>query len=46
MISNNLFLQVEGEYVNYKNHTVSIGDTSYKFKPESLNASISVGYKF
>jgi opacity protein-like surface antigen len=46
MISNNLFLQVEGEYVNYKGHTVSIGDTSYKFKPESLNASISVGYKF
>jgi opacity protein-like surface antigen len=46
MISNNLFLQVEGEYVNYKDHTVSIGDTSYKFKPESLNASISVGYKF
>lgn len=46
MISNNLFLQVEGEYVNYKSHTVSIDDTSYKFKPESLNASISVGYKF
>ncbi len=46
MLSNNLFVQVEGEYVNYKSQTVAVDDISYKFKPENLSASISIGYKF
>ncbi len=46
MLSNNLFVQVEGEYINYKSETATVDDISYKFKPENLSALVSIGYKF
>ena len=47
LLTNNLFLQVEAEFIDYKSKSVTgTDDVVYKFKPESLSATISVGYKF
>jgi opacity protein-like surface antigen len=47
LLTNNLFLQVEAEYIDYKSQSVTgTDDTVYKFKPESLAGTISIGYKF
>ena len=47
LLTNNLFLQVEAEYIDYKSQSVTgTDDIVYKFKPESLAGTISIGYKF
>jgi len=47
LLTNNLFLQVEAEYIDYKSQSVTgTDDIVYKFKPESLSGTISIGYKF
>jgi opacity protein-like surface antigen len=47
LLTNNLFLQVEAEYIDYKSQSVTgTDDLVYKFKPESLSGTISIGYKF
>jgi opacity protein-like surface antigen len=47
LLTNNLFLQVEAEYIDYKSQSVTGTDeVVYKFKPESLSGTISIGYKF
>jgi opacity protein-like surface antigen len=47
LLTNNLFLQVEAEYIDYKSQSVTGTDEIvYKFKPESLSGTISIGYKF
>jgi opacity protein-like surface antigen len=47
LLTNNLFLQVEAEYIDYKSQSVTgTDDMVYKFKPESLSGTISIGYKF
>jgi opacity protein-like surface antigen len=44
-LSNNLFVQAEVGIINYEKYeTTNFGPTSYK--PEIVNATISVGYKF
>jgi len=49
-LSNNLFVQVEGGIVNYEKSEDIYDDTilpiSILTKPETINATISVGYKF
>jgi hypothetical protein len=42
----NLYLQLDAEYIDYKKKSFVNEDITYSFKPESLNASISIGYKF
>jgi len=47
LLTNNLFLQFEVEYVDYKSQSVVGTDgTIYKFEPESLSGTINIGYKF
>jgi opacity protein-like surface antigen len=47
LLTNNLFLQVEAEYIDYKSQSVTgTDDIVYKFKPESLAGTISIGFKF
>ena len=47
LLTNNLFLQVEAEYIDYKSQSVTgTDDIVYKFKPESLSGTISIGYRF
>jgi opacity protein-like surface antigen len=46
VLSNNLYLQIEAEMVDYDKESVASGDTTISFKPKPLSASLSVGYKF
>ena len=47
LLTNNLFLQFEVEYIDYKSQSVVGTDgTIYKFEPESLSGTINIGYKF
>ena len=47
LLTDNLFLQVEAEFIDYKSKSVTgTDDIVYKFKPESLSGTISIGYKF
>ena len=47
LLTNNFYLQVEAEYIDYKSQSVTgTDDIVYKFKPESLSGTISIGYKF
>ena len=47
LLTNNFYLQVEAEYIDYKSQSVTGTDEIvYKFKPESLSGTISIGYKF
>jgi opacity protein-like surface antigen len=46
-LDKNLYVQVEGGYVEYENHTVNFdADISSSHKPKVLSALVSVGYKF
>ncbi len=46
-LDKNLYVQVEGGYVEYENHTVILNpDISSSHKPKVLSALVSVGYKF
>jgi opacity protein-like surface antigen len=42
----NLYVQLDAEFIDYDKKSFRSGDVTYSFKPESLNAAISVGYKF
>jgi opacity protein-like surface antigen len=42
----NTYIQLDAEFIDYDKKSFKSGDVTYSFKPESLNASISVGYKF
>jgi opacity protein-like surface antigen len=46
LLSNNLYMQLDAEMISYDKETVTDGDYTFGFKPKSVNASISVGYKF
>jgi opacity protein-like surface antigen len=47
LLTDNLYLQLDAEFIDYKSKSVVGSDGStHSFKPESLAASISVGYKF
>jgi opacity protein-like surface antigen len=46
VLSNNLYLQIEAEMVDYDKESVVSGDTTISFKPKPLSASLSLGYKF
>jgi len=46
VLSNNLYLQIEAEMVDYDKESVASGNTTISFKPKPLSASLSVGYKF
>jgi opacity protein-like surface antigen len=46
VLSNNLYLQIEAEMVDYDKESIASGDTTISFKPKPLSASLSVGYKF
>ncbi len=47
LLTDNLFLQLEAEFIDYKSKSVSGTDGNvYSFKPESLAGTISIGYKF
>jgi len=46
VLSNNLYLQIEAEMVDYEKESVASGNTTISFKPKPLSASLSVGYKF
>jgi opacity protein-like surface antigen len=46
LISNNLYLQLDVDYIDYDSENFTSGNVSYKFKPESVNAALSLGYKF
>ena len=45
-LSNNLFIQGDVVAVDYKKINFDLGGTPTSIKPETLNATISVGYKF
>jgi opacity protein-like surface antigen len=42
----NTFVQVEGNYVDYDTHSVTIDDNVISVNPKVLSALISIGYKF
>ena len=46
----NAYIQLDAEYIDYKKFSFTDSSVSepitYSFKPESLNAAISVGYRF
>ena len=42
----NTYVQLDAEFIDYDKKSFKSGDVTYSFKPESLSASISVGYKF
>jgi opacity protein-like surface antigen len=47
LLTDNLFLQIEAEFIDYKSKSITgTDDLVYNFKPESLAGTISVGYKF
>lgn len=46
LLSNNLYMQLDAEMISYDKETVRDGDYTFGFKPKSVNASISLGYKF
>jgi opacity protein-like surface antigen len=46
LLSNNLYMQIDAEMISYDKETVTDGDYTFGFKPKSVNASISLGYKF
>jgi opacity protein-like surface antigen len=46
VLSNNLYLQIEAEMVDYDKESVASGNTTISFKPKPLSASLSLGYKF
>jgi hypothetical protein len=39
-------VQLDAEFIDYDKKSFISDNVTYGFKPESLNASISVGYKF
>jgi hypothetical protein len=42
----NAYVQLDAEFIDYDKKSFKSNDVTYSFKPESLNAAISVGYKF
>jgi hypothetical protein len=42
----NAYVQLDAEFIDYDKKSFISDNVTYSFKPESLNASISVGYKF
>jgi hypothetical protein len=42
----NIYLQLEGQFIDYKKKTITDDPDIFSFKPENLGATISVGYKF
>jgi hypothetical protein len=42
----NAYVQLDAEFIDYDKKSFISDNVTYGFKPESLNASISVGYKF
>ena len=42
----NAYVQLDAEFIDYDKKSFKSGDVTYSFKPESLNAAISVGYRF
>jgi opacity protein-like surface antigen len=46
LINQNIYLQAEVQYVDYKAKGGGSGDDAVKFNPESVSGIISIGYKF
>ena len=46
LLTDNLYMQLDAEMIDYDKETVRDGDYTFGFKPKSVNASISLGYKF
>ena len=46
LLTDNLYMQLDAEMIDYDKETIRDGDYTFGFKPKSVNASISVGYKF
>ena len=42
----NAYVQLDAEFIDYDKKSFTSNNVTYSFKPESLSASISVGYKF
>jgi len=46
LLTDNLYMQLDAEMIDYDKESTTQNDYTFSAKPKSVNASISVGYKF